>query len=34
VERHGKLLAQLDIAHDFDKRMRALLGPDPNSADR
>lgn len=26
--------ALLDIAHDLDKRMRALLGPDPDSADR
>jgi hypothetical protein len=26
--------ALLDIAHDLDKRMRALLGPGPDSADR
>jgi hypothetical protein len=26
--------ALLDIAHDLDKRMRALLGSDPDSADR
>lgn len=26
--------ALLDIAHDLDKRMRALLGPDPDSAER
>jgi hypothetical protein len=26
--------ALLDIAHDLDKRMRALLGPDPDPADR
>jgi hypothetical protein len=26
--------ALLDIAHDLDKRMRALLGPDPDSVDR
>lgn len=26
--------ALLDIAHDLDKRMRLLLGPDPNSTDR